>query len=166
MVLVIMAVVGGAGLALLTGRRPPAGIRPPVATLVLLAAGVGCETVGGRWLGAIVAGYLLLIGAAVLERRRAGMVLVVVGLLANMTVVVTDGGMPVKGLPAGAGGRPAHHALAAGDHLAGLADVINIPVVSEISSPGDVAISLGAGVAMFGWLRPPARPRRQVATPR
>ena len=57
----------------------------------------------------LVAGYLLLVGFALRNAGLTGMVLVAFGLLANLAVIVVDGGMPVRGLPAGAADGPRHH---------------------------------------------------------
>ena len=52
------------------------------------------------WLraGILLAGYVLLICFAVRNAGLTGMVLVAVGLLANLAVIAVDGGMPVRGL--------------------------------------------------------------------
>lgn len=146
-------------MALAAGRRPPPArtVRPPWTALALGASGVACLLAGSGAFGPVVAGYALLLSAAGLEWKRAGMILVAAGLAANLAVIAADGGMPVKGLAAGAATGPLHHGLRAGDRLTGLADVIHVPFLSQVASPGDVVLALGAAVAMFAWLQPRAR---------
>jgi len=157
--IVIIAVVFGIGLGLAGGRRPPAlaGRRVPWATLALAVAGAGCLLAGSAWLPVAVSGYLLLLGAAALEWRRMGTLLVAAGLLANLVVIAANGGMPVKGVPSGAADGRLHHGLAASDRLVGLSDVIRIPLLSVVASPGDVVLALGVAAVAYGWLRPRTR---------
>lgn len=154
--MVLIAVVAGAGLGLAVGRRPPAlaGHRAPWVALALAAAGAACLVAGSTRLPVALSGYVMLLGAAVLEWKRAGMVLVAAGLLANLVVIAVNRGMPVKGLPPGAAAGRLHHGLAASDRLVGLSDVIRLPLLSVTASPGDLVLALGVAVVMFGWLQP------------
>ena len=97
------------------------------------------------------AGYGLLGGYAWRRRALPGMLLVAVGLVSNVTVIALDGGMPVEGLGPGASSG-LHHALTRADHLASLADVISIPALGAIVSPGDVVLSVGAVLTAYCWV--------------
>jgi hypothetical protein len=155
--LALIAVACGAAAGVIAGRRPPGPGPVPRLALLLIGAGIVCETAASEWLPSVLAGYALLIAAAILEHRRLGTVLVAAGLLANLLVITVNRGMPVKGLASGAAPGSLHHALATGDRLVGLSDIIRLPLVSAMVSPGDVVLALGAAVMMFGWLEPRTR---------
>jgi hypothetical protein len=89
------------------------------------------------------------------------MVLVAFGLFANATVITLNGGMPVRGLPAGATAGARHHGERPGDHLTALADVVHLAPLHETVSPGDLVLSLGVATVVVGLMRP----RRPVARP-
>jgi Family of unknown function (DUF5317) len=160
--LVVIALVGGSIVGLCLGGRPRRFGDIRLHGLGLLVAGAGCELAGSRW-GAgwpgtaiVVAGYVLLLGFAVRNAALTGMVLVAMGLAANLTVIALDGGMPVRGLAPGAyGGR--HHAERPGDHLTGLADVVPITPIGETVSAGDLVLALGVATVLVGALRPSRR---------
>jgi hypothetical protein len=163
MSLVALALALGvlAGL-LLGGRlRHLAGTR--LRSVGLLVGGAVGEFAGSRWgAGAVgtaivVAGYLLLISFALRNVAVTGMVLVAFGLLANVTVIALNGGMPVRGLPAGATYGTRHHAQRPGDRLTGLADVIHLPALGEIVSPGDLVLGLGVATVVVAVMRPRRR---------
>ena len=83
---------------------------------------------------------MLLIGFALRNAGLTGMVLVAVGLLANLTVIAVDRGMPVRGLPAGVSDGWRHHGERPGDHLTGLADVVRLTPLGETVSAGDIVL--------------------------
>lgn len=163
MSLVALALVAGvlAGL-LLGGRlRHVAGTR--LRSVGLLLGGAVAEFAGSRWgdgavgTGILIAGYLLLVGFALRNLAITGMVLVAMGLLANLTVVALNGGMPVRGLPAGTTYGPRHHGQRPGDRLTGLADVVHLPALGEIVSPGDLVLGLGVATVVVTLMRPSRR---------
>ena len=131
--------------------------------LGLLLAGAICA-LGARWVGGgvgagiLVAGYVLMVCFALRNAGLTGMVLVAVGLLANLAVIVVDQGMPVRGLPAGVSDGWRHHGERPGDHLTGLADVVRLAPLGETVSAGDIVLSLGAGTAVVALMRPRRRP--------
>src|SRR5436190_24150713 len=101
MPLVVVALASGlfAGLLLGGSVRRLAGAR--LRSIGLLLAGAACE-LAARWVagaagaGIIRAGYVLIICFALRNAALTGMVLVAVGLVANLTVIAVNGGMPVR----------------------------------------------------------------------
>lgn len=170
MVLAVIALLAGAAVGYLRGRRvkwPSAGRSWDWRLPGLVPAGGILVVVGDRWIGGAVgvgilaAGYCGLIAFAVANRRRHGLALVAVGLLANLVVLLADGGMPVRAEPPGVQIGSHHHGLSADDHLAGLADTIRVAPLGETVSPGDLLTAAGGAAAMCFWLEPPdRRPRR------
>jgi hypothetical protein len=165
MLLAIVAVGAGAVAGLALGGRLSNVGSPPLKSLWLLLAGAVCAFVASRLqngsagLAVEIAGYLLLLGFAARNFRLTGMVLVTVGLLANLTVIALDSGMPVKGFPPGASLGSNHHGEQSGDRLTGLADVVSLqPVWNKTVSGGDIVLALGTATLTFGLLRPPRRP--------
>lgn len=168
MSLVVVALAAGVlvGLLLGGGFRDLAGVR--LGGLGLLAGGAVGEFAGSRWgAGAVgtallIGGYVLLIAFAVRNAGTAGMVLVAVGLLANLTVIAVNGGMPVRGLPAGTSFGPRHHGERPGDRLTGLADVVAVGPLGETVSAGDLVLSLGVATVVVVLMQP----RRRLTPPR
>jgi hypothetical protein len=149
------------------GRTAPGPFRWQPA----LVGGALCELVSSLWMSGaaglvvLIAGYALLVGFAARNVAITGSVLVVAGLLANLTVMAVDGGMPVRGQPASSGFGPRHHAAGPGDDLTALGDVVAVPALGEVFSAGDLL--LGAGVVtMFVTVAAPRRRGRRVATSR
>jgi hypothetical protein len=170
----MLLVAGAVVLAALFGlaRRWAAGTSPEAvgrafttATIATLVAGAGCAAAGDRWAGrgglaVLEVGFALIaLGAGAAARVRAGFVLIALGVAANFAVVVTNAGMPVRGLPPTAAGAAHHHGLSTHDHLAPLADEIRL--LNGYYSPGDVAVAAGAAVAILS-----AIPRRRTVTNR
>lgn len=180
MSLVVVALAAGVLVGWIRGGRirHVAGVRLRSADLrlrsvSLLLGGAACELVASRWgAGAagsalLIVGYLLLIGFALRNVTVTGMVLVAFGLIANLAVIAVDGGMPVRGVPAGAVYGPRHHGVRPGDHLVGLADWVRLGPGGETVSPGDLLLALGVATVAAGLMRPPrrsARPRRIPAS--
>jgi hypothetical protein len=152
--LAMIAVAAGSGLGMAAGGRlanlRSAGLR----WLGLLGAGAVCEGVADRWLegdaglGLVVAGYVLMLGFALLNLPHPGSVLVAAGLLANLLVVAVNGGMPVRGVTPGAQLAGHHHGETPGDHLTGLADVMYVAPLGETLSAGDVLVASGVGIVV------------------
>jgi len=172
MSLVVVALTAGvvAGLLLGGSFRRLAGTR--LRTAGLLLAGAGCEILT-RWVGGVtgavilIVGYVLLLGFAWRNVATTGMVLVAVGLLANLTVITVNRGMPVRGVPPGLTYGWRHHGERPGDHLTGLADVVPVTPLGETVSAGDIVLSLGVATVVASLMRPsrrPAPPRTESAT--
>jgi Family of unknown function (DUF5317) len=163
MALVLVALATGLLAGLVLGGSVRSLARARLHGLGLLLAGAICE-LGARWIGGgveagmVVAGYVLMICFALRNAGLTGMVLVAVGLVANLAVIVVDQGMPVRGLPAGVSDGWRHHGERAGDHLTGLADVVRLAPLGETVSAGDIVLSLGAGTAVVALMRPRRRP--------
>ena len=133
-----------------------------------LAAGALCELVSSLWVGGaaglalLFAGYALLICFAARNLAVAGSVLVVAGLVANLTVIAADGGMPVRGLPPAAGFGPRHHGLRPGDHLTALGDVVAVPALGEVFSAGDLLLAGGVATMLVTVNLAPRRRRARA----
>lgn len=136
-----------------------------------LLAGAVCELVSSLWVSGptglvlLVAGYLLLIGFAARNLAIAGSVLVIIGLVANLTVMTVDGGMPVRGLSPSSGFAPRHHGVRAGDHLTALGDVVAVPALGEVFSAGDLLLAAGVATMLVTVRGPKLRRRRVSAIP-
>lgn len=157
----VVALVAGVAAGLLLGGRLQylAGAR--LRWVALLVGGAVCAFAGSRWGTALmVVGYLLLLGFALRNLARTGMILVACGLLANLAVIAADGGMPVRGVPAGAAYGPSHHGVRPGDHLVELSDQIRLTPLHATVSPGDLVLSVGVATLTAGLMRP----RRRAAT--
>jgi hypothetical protein len=163
MPLVVVALASGLLVGLLLGGnvRRLAGAR--LHGVALLGGGTACELAtrwidGGAGAGIMIAGYVLMICFALRNASVTGMVLVAVGLAANLTVIAVDRGMPVRGLAAGVSDSWRHHGQRAGDHLTGLADVVPLTPLGETVSAGDIVLSLGVATAVVSLMRPRRRP--------
>jgi Family of unknown function (DUF5317) len=131
--------------------------------LQLLAGPVG---LGGRLGTTAVAGsYLCLLAFALANRALAGMPVVVVGLALNATVILVNGGMPVRAEAVAAVGldpdRLEGADLGAKRHLEGpddrltfLGDVLPVRPLREVVSVGDVVLAAGVAGLLFRVLRP------------
>jgi hypothetical protein len=167
MSLALIALVLGCVAGLAMGGKFANLRRMSLGKVRLLLAGAFCEFAGDRWVSGwagavvVVAGFLLLFGFAVRNIKLTGMVLVAAGLLSNLTVVALDGGMPVRGVPAGVTSGPRHHGEKPGDHLIGLADVVHIAPLGEMVSAGDIVLAVGVATVIAGLMRPA---RRETAT--
>jgi hypothetical protein len=165
MSLVAVALAAGLVAALILGGRVRYLGAVRLRSVGLLLGGGACELAGSHWgdgaagTAILVAGYLLLIGFALRNAALTGMVLVAFGLCANATVITLDGGMPVRGLPAGINAGARHHGERPGDHLTALADVVHLAPLHETVSPGDLVLSLGVATLVVAVMRP----RRPVA---
>jgi hypothetical protein len=172
MSLVVVALTAGLVVGLLLGGsfRRLAGAR--LHAVGLLLAGGACELLT-RWVGGVtgtvilIVGYLLLIGFACLNVATTGMILVAVGLLANLTAITVNRGMPVRGVPPGVAYGWRHHGERPGDHLTGLADVVPLTALGETVSAGDLVLSLGVATVVATLMRQsrrPAPPRAKSAS--
>jgi hypothetical protein len=154
-----------AGLARRWGSGPtPEGVARQftVGTIAAMVAGALAVAVGDRiggdtGLAVLDSGLALIaVGAAAAARIRAGFVLIAVGVAANLAVIAMDGGMPVRGVPAAVQAAGHHHGVSSQDHLVALSD--GIAIGAGMFSPGDLAVGIGAAVAVFAGV-PRRRPR-------
>jgi hypothetical protein len=163
--LALIAVVGSGLCGLAAGGRLSNVVSAPLRDPWLLVAGGAFGWAGGRWgLGLVISGYGLLLVFAIRNIRLTGMVMIAIGLLSNLLVIAVDGGMPVRGVPAGISLGARHHGQKPSDRLTGLADEVRITPLGETVSAGDLVLAVGAGAVAFSVVRP-AR-RRTHATSR
>jgi hypothetical protein len=167
MPLVVVALVAGLVAGLLLGGNVRRLGRARLRGAGLLCGGAACELAtrwvgGGAGAGILIAGYLLMICFALRNLAITGMVLVAVGLAANLTVIAVDRGMPVRGLAAGVSDGWRHHGERPGDRLTGLADVVPVTPLGETVSAGDIVLSLGVATAVVSLTRPRRRPAPQL----
>lgn len=140
------------------GRMGDVHVRALWALAVALAAQIGLSAVPPDAPGTTVRGLLAGSLAAVLvfvwaNRRLPGMWLVLAGFALNAAVILPNGAMPVapeaiEFLGGDASiGQGKHRLLTEGDVLWWLGDVIPVPALRIIVSPGDVLLAVG--VALF-----------------
>jgi hypothetical protein len=131
-----------------------AHVRYPAALVAGAALGLAAELWPAGHPGSVlsVTGYVLLCGFALINIRLTGMVLVSVGLMANLAVVAADGGMPVRDAAPGVSLGSRHHGQRPGDHLVGLSDVVAVPILDETVSAGDIVLILGAATLTWGLM--------------
>ena len=173
LVVVALAVGGIAGVAV--GGRLRHIDTHPVAWPGLLPVGVLLEAAAGHWglpggsWPAMVIGGACLLGFALRNLVLTGMGIVAVGLLANLTVIGLDRGMPVEPaalvsaglssaatLPAVRYG-PSHHAEGPDDRLVFLDDRLPVPPFHVVVSLGDLVLAAGVADVVAHLLQ--ARPR-------
>jgi hypothetical protein len=135
---------------------------------VALQVAAGPLHLGGRpGTAAVAASYLCLLAFALANRGLVGMPVVVVGLALNATVILVNGGMPVRpGAVAAVGLDPAQldaadlgakrHLEGPDDQLAFLGDVLPLRPLREVVSVGDVVLAGGVAIVLFRLLRPRA----------
>jgi hypothetical protein len=145
----------------------------------LLVPGVLGQIAADRWhlagLGIVVllAAYGCLLVFAARNILLVGMGVVAVGLLANLTVITVNGGMPVhpaavvqaglatpEQLADVAYGRR-HHPETGKDHLTFLDDRLPLAPVHQVLSIGDLILAFGMGDMIANLVR---HPRRRRAT--
>jgi hypothetical protein len=130
------------------------------------AAGVIGEFIsaGGRWtllstVLPVLAGIALAL-FAIPNRRVRGMIWVAVGVALNTTVIFANRFMPVSSTQSGDGRLTdvldGVHRLTPGPALAWLADVLRVPVTSQLLSVGDVLLLVGIARMTFALTQPPS----------
>lgn len=131
--------------------------------LQLLAGPVG---VGGRpGTTAVAASYVCLLGFTLANWSVAAMPIVVVGLVLNATVILVNGGMPVRAEAVSSVGLDTdeldaadlgakRHLEGPDDRLTFLGDVLPLPPLGEVVSVGDVVLAVGVAGLLFRALRP------------
>ena len=165
--LALIALAAGCVVGLLAGGRLGKLLESRLRWLWLLGAGAVCLSIANRWwpgtggLWLVVAGYVLMLGFAFRNMNQAGTVLVAAGLLSNLLVIGINGGMPVRGIPAGVQAGGHHHGEQASDRLTGLSDVFYVAPLGETVSAGDILLAGGVGtVAAFAVVRGRRSPGR------
>lgn len=175
MLFTVVAVVVGIALGLLTGGRLHHLGERSFHAVPLLAGGVGLQLLSGFLadigVALVLLSYVLLLAFCALNLRLVGMGVVLAGLALNSLVIAVNGGMPVRRSAVVAAGianaddipeirlKGKRHFEDDDDRLMFLADIIPVPVLQEVLSIGDVAMSVGVADVLFHLLRPP-RPRR------
>jgi hypothetical protein len=165
----LIALAAGALVGFAGGGRPGRLAQIQLRAPWLLVAGAAAELVASLWgagwpsLALLIAGYGLLVGFAAANLARTGMVLVAVGLLANLAVIAVDGGMPVRGLPPGVAQGARHHGIRPSDHLTALADDVRVAGLGETVSAGDLVLSVGVATTVAAALLGPRRRRVRPA---
>jgi len=101
----------------------------------------------------LAVGQVGLLGFIWVNHLLPGIVLVLVGSVANAAVIVANRGMPVSAgaLASVTGGTSdfepgQHRLLEAGDPLRWLADIIAVPLLRTVVSLGDVVLAAGIGL--------------------
>jgi hypothetical protein len=125
--------------------------------------------------GLLLGSFVLLLILAVANLRQAGFALILIGVGMNFAVIAANQGMPVSASALErAGGqdsledlrkaRGKHHLAGKNDVLLPIADVVPIPLLGVVVSPGDLSMYAGAGIflasAMRGGRRRRGRERR------
>jgi hypothetical protein len=136
-----------------------------------LAAGVGLQLLAGPvGLGgrpgttAVVGSYFCLLAFALANRALPVMPVVVVGVLLNATVIIVNGGMPVRADAVAAVGLDPdeldaadlgakRHLEGPDDRLTFLGDVVPIRPLGEVVSAGDLVLAAGVAGMLFRLLR-------------
>ncbi len=176
MTLLVAVIIVSAGAGYLLGGRlrrlerlrlrwwalAPAGLALQVLPLPRLDGGLG----RGLSVGLLIGSFVLLLAFAGANARLAGFPLIVVGLALNLTVIATNGGMPVSRHALIASGQAdtlrqlmadasaKHHLLGSGDVLTPLADVIAIRrPIGQVVSAGDVLMYLGVAWLVVAAMR-------------
>jgi len=151
---VVLGVV--VGLAIGRSWRPLAAVK--INWLPLLIAGLGARAIASVAMPIAYPLYLFaLAGTAVgaaANFRLTGAALVAIGGALNLSVVLLNHGMPVDpgALSAAAAAMPTdalHVAVTDTTVLAGLADVIPVPIARAVYSVGDFFIALGGFLVPF-----------------
>ena len=136
----------------------------PLLVLGVVVQGAAAFTGEGA-VAVIVASYALLIAFCVANLTRAGMGVVLVGILLNVVVIGVNGGMPVRRSAIVAAGIASHdevagldfgtkrHLETGDDRLTFLGDIIPVPFAGEVLSFGDLAMSVGVAAVLANLLR-------------
>jgi Family of unknown function (DUF5317) len=169
--LTVVALLTGGLLGLATGGRLASLADVPLRWWGALAAGVALQVLagpiglGGRPGTTAVAGsYLCLIAFGLANRALGGMPVVIVGLLLNATVILANGGMPVRAEAVASVGLDPdeldaadlgakRHLEGPDDQLTFLGDVLPLRPLGEVVSVGDVVLAAGVAGLLFRLLR-------------
>lgn len=161
MPLTLLVVLVAVVLSLLRGGRLRRLANAPIRATGLLVTGLALQVgvdvtaaqglVGGAVSGVVlVLSQVLVVGWVVANRYRAGMPLILLGLLMNLVVIAANGAMPVDPDAVSAAGGPTpvialgkHETLTDASRLAFLADIFAIPLLRTVVSAGDVVLAAG-----------------------
>lgn len=180
-----LAVVLGLVIGFATGGRPRHLGERAFHLWPLLVAGAGLQIAAemgalgdrGHWL--VVGSFAALAVFAVANLRLAGMGVVLIGLLMNVTTIAVNGGMPVEDRAIVAAGladdgagidainfRAKRHRMTSDDTLYWLSDVVPARVLGtgQVLSFGDLVMSIGVIDLLANLLHP--FPRRRGASRR
>lgn len=178
MVLLVVAILGGAAWGLARPRLGARSVRLHLrrpALLAVGAVGISIAQLAHGDLATLSMGLALavLVAFAAANLHVTGIAVIGLGLLLNLVAVVLNNGMPVRGealvvaevvelsdLPTTTLRGPRHLETDA-DRLAVLGDVLPVPWAREVVSFGDLVVVLGA----FDALREVARRRRRASSP-
>lgn len=173
-----VAVAVGLALGLLIGGRLEHLGERRFRAAPLLVAGLVVQLASG-WFGRgptvplVVVSYVLLMAFAGANLHLLGMGVVLVGLTMNFVTIAWNGGMPVRRSAVVAAGivgwdevdqldmHEKRHLERPDDDLMVISDIIPVPVLHEVLSFGDLAMSVGVTDVLVHLLRPlPARLRK------
>ena len=161
------ALVAGVAVGLAMGGRLPNLSLTGLRLLPLLVVGVLLQAASGL-VGPMAAPVLITSDAALLlfalaNFRRTGMLLVAAGIALNLLPIATDGGMPVSRHAAAqlvSSQRLEHTRLSGKHHFArphdsflALSDIVPVPALRTIVSPGDIVLSVGMAAVIASLLR-------------
>jgi hypothetical protein len=174
------ALVVGVLLGLITGGRPSNLGRRPVELVWLVAVSAALQVAAesldvssSLGLAMVLTSYVGLSAFAVANIRLIGMPVVLIGLLANLTVISLNAGMPVraKAILAAHASTPAEideidfgakrHLATDDDTLVVIGDIIPVRPTREVLSFGDLVLAFGVADVLFRLLRPLESRRRQ-----
>lgn len=168
MIIALVAAAIAAGVALLRGGSLDSLAQTPFRWLpllfVALVVQIAFVILDPTWISQ--AGALLVILGSItvvavfltLNRRLPGTTIAALGLLMNVLVIGINGAMPVSedaartiGAEEGALRSPGikHERMDDDTRLSFLADIIPIPVIDSVISPGDVVLALGLVVLTY-----------------
>jgi hypothetical protein len=169
--LTAVALLTGGLLGLLAGGRVASLGEVTLRWWGALAAGVALQLlagpvgVGGRpGTTAVVGSYLCLLAFALANRALPVMPVVVAGLVLNATVILINGGMPVRADAVAAVGidpdeldaadlGAKRHLEGPDDRLTFLGDVVPVRPLDEVVSVGDLVLAAGVAGMLFRLLR-------------
>ena len=166
---IAVAIVVGVLVGLLRGGRfanlGEATVRLwPLLVLGVVVQGAAAFTGDGA-VPVILASYVLLIAFAAANLTRAGMGVVLVGILLNLVVISVNGGMPVRREAIVAAGITTYeevpelefgakrHLEDDDDRLTFLGDIVPVPFAEEVLSFGDLAMAVGVAAVLVNLLR-------------
>lgn len=171
-VLVVLGVLAGLARGGRVSNITIARFRFPLFVFAGLAMQIGAELYamfGNRSLREsgwgfliLAASYALLVSFVVMNFKMQGMVVMGLGLAMNLTVITLNQGMPVSlGAASAAGFDPTdylqtavkHRRLGPSTRLPFLADVIPLPGLRKVISPGDVFFGVGIFFLVEGLVR-------------
>jgi hypothetical protein len=172
-----IALVVGIVLGLVTGGRPRNVMLRPLRGIEALAGAVVLQAVpqlvdvsGTTGLACVLGSYVLLVAFALANIRLVGMPVILVGLVLNVAVIGSNGGMPVRAEAIYTIDRHAkldeidfgakRHLEDGSDRLTFLGDVLPVAPIDQVLSFGDLILSAGVANVVFRLLKPAGAVRR------